>query len=149
MLGSTVETIFAAVYKALRLWYFTHYLRGCGLGSSLCPFTPAFADEEVAALVVDNGDTAGVAGYDAPRAVPSTVACARRFPHVMLCSFCMVAAKLFGTMVGMDQRDSFHVHKPVVIPQVQFLDRLLRLLDEARSDSTGAILGQGDMPLVE
>ena len=33
--------------------------------------------------------------------------------------------------------------KPVVTPQVQFLDRLLRLLDKARGDSTGAVLGQG------
>ena len=47
---------------------------------------PAFADEEVAALVVDNGGMAGFAGYDAPRAVPSTVACAILFPHIMLCS---------------------------------------------------------------
>ena len=38
--------------------------------------------------------------------------------------------KLFGIMVGMYQRDSIHVHKTVMIPQVQFLDKLLRLLDE-------------------
>ena len=127
MLGSTVVTFFAAVYRALqtlvrcwmllmsarecgflgvycrsgfriqrllarqwiqvwrqstRLWYFTHFPRGCELGPSLCPFTPAFADEEVAALVVDNGGMAGDAGYDAPRAVPFTVACARRFSQL-------------------------------------------------------------------
>ena len=56
---------------------------------------------------------------------------------------------LCGIVVGMDQNDSFYVHKPVVIPQVQFLDRLLRLFDEARGDSTGAVLGQGDVPMVE
>ena len=33
--------------------------------------------------------------------------------------------KLFGTTVGMDQKDSFYVHKPVVVPQVQFLDVVL------------------------
>ena len=33
--------------------------------------------------------------------------------------------------------------KTVVTPQDQFLDRLLRLLDEARGDSTVAVLGQG------
>ena len=48
--------------------------------------------------------------------------------------------KLYGIMV-----DSFYVRKPVVIPQLQFLDRLLRLLDEACGDSTGAGLGQGDV----
>ena len=48
----------------------------------------------------------------------------------------------------MDQKDSFYVHKLVVIPQVQFLDTLLRLLDDARGDSTGAVHGQGDMPVV-
>ena len=58
----------------------------CAWFRSLCPFTAAFADEEVAALVVDNGGMAGFAGYDAPRAVPSTVACARLFPHFTLCS---------------------------------------------------------------
>ena len=36
---------------------------------SFCPFTPALSDGEVTALVVDNSDTAGFAGYDAPRAV--------------------------------------------------------------------------------
>ena len=41
---------------------------------------------------------------------------------------------LSGTMVGMDQKDSFYVH--------------MRLFDEARGDSTGAVLGQGDMPVV-
>ena len=29
-------------------------------------------------------------------------------------------------MVGMDQKDSFYVHKPVAIPQVQFLNKVIR-----------------------
>ena len=95
----------------MRLWYFTHVLRGCELGSSLCPSTSTFADEEVAALVVDNGGMDGVAGFDAPRAVPSTVACARRFLHVMLCS------------LSWRQAQAFYFHKPVAIPQVQLLDK--------------------------
>ena len=37
--------------------------------NSLSPFIPAFADVEAAALVVVNGDMAGLAGYVAPRAV--------------------------------------------------------------------------------
>ena len=40
---------------------------------------------------------------------------------------------LCDTMVGMDQKDSFCVH--------------ILLLDEARGDSTGAVLGQGDIDL--
>ena len=53
------------------------------------------ADEEVAALVVDNGSgmcKAGFAGDDAPRAV---------FPSIV------GRPKMPGIMVGMDQKDSY------------------------------------------
>merc|ERR1712110_861212 len=53
------------------------------------------ADDEVAALVVDNGSgmrKAGFAGYDAPRAV---------FPSIV------GRPKMPGIMVGMDQKDSY------------------------------------------
>ena len=44
-------------------------------------------------------------------------------------SLLWLQAQMLGIVVGMDQKDSFYVHKPVVIAQVQFLDRLsLRLL---------------------
>ena len=70
---------------------------------------------------------AGFAGYDAPRAV---------FPSAVPCVFPLHGGRpmLSGTIVGMDQKDSFYVH--------------MRLLDAARGDSTGAVLGQGDMPVV-
>ena len=59
---------------------------------------------------------AGFAGCDAPRAV---------FPSIVPCVFPLHGGRpmLCGIMVGMDQKDSFNVHKPVEIPQVQFLDR--------------------------
>merc|ERR1719284_116966 len=60
------------------------------------PFIPAnMAEEEVAALVVDNGSgmcKAGFAGDDAPRAV---------FPSIV------GRPKMPGIMVGMDQKDSY------------------------------------------
>ena len=74
---------------------------------------------------------AGHAGYDAPRAV---------FPSIVPCVFPLHGGRPmpYGIMVGMDQKDSFYVHNPlllllcgadgqpvqktVVIPQVQFLD---------------------------
>ena len=55
----------------------------------------AMGDEEVAALVVDNGSgmcKAGFAGDDAPRAV---------FPSIV------GRPKMPGIMVGMDQKDSY------------------------------------------
>ena len=94
--------------------YFTHFLREGVLGSSFCSFTPAFADEEAAALVFcrlrctsrchfDSGMCKAVSAFHAV------------FPWH--CGRLM----LFGITVGMDQEDSFYVHKPVVVPQVQFL----------------------------
>jgi len=63
---------------------------------TFCPFIPAnMAEEEVAALVVDNGSgmcKAGFAGDDAPRAV---------FPSIV------GRPKMPGIMVGMDQKDSY------------------------------------------
>ena len=44
------------------------------------------------------------------------VACARRFPHFTLCFLCIPAGKLFA--VGMDQKDCFFVHTPVVFTGV-------------------------------
>ena len=81
------------------------------------------------------------AGYDASRAV---------FPSIVPCVFPLHGGRpmLCGIMVGTDQKDRFQMHKPVVIPLVQFLDKLLRLLDDARGDSTAAVVGQGDMPVV-
>ena len=133
LVGSTVDTGVASVYEAL---VFHTFLRGCQLGSSPCPFTPAFPDEDVAALVFVNGGVAGFSGSDAPRAVLDSGMCKAVSACHAVFHLHGGRPKLFGILVGMDQRDSFHMHKPVVIPQVQFLDRLLRLLDEARVDST-------------
>ena len=88
---------------------------------------PAFADEEVAALVVDNGGMAGFAGYDAPRAVPSTVACARLFPHIVLCSLCSSA--------GPRSSASWWVWSRRTVVRAQ-----------ARGVSTGAVLGRVHVP---
>ena len=58
-------------------------------------FATAMADDEVAALVCDNGSgmvKAGFAGDDAPRAV---------FPSIV------GRPKMPGIMVGMDQKDSY------------------------------------------
>ena len=67
------------------------------------------------------------AGYDAPHTV---------FPSSVPCVFSLHGGRpmLCDTMVGMDQKHSFFVH--------------MLLLDEARGDSTGAVLGQGHMPVV-
>ena len=96
----------------------------------LLPWFPAFAREEVAALVVDNGGMPGFAGYDAPRAVPSTVACARLFPHIMLCSLYFSAGPRSSASWWVWSRRTVvraHVPEPVVVPQVQFLDKLICL----------------------
>ena len=61
----------------------------------LSNFSAAMGEEEVAALVVDNGSgmcKAGFAGDDAPRAV---------FPSIV------GRPKMPGIMVGMDQKDSY------------------------------------------
>ena len=61
----------------------------------LSDFSAAMGEEEVAALVVDNGSgmcKAGFAGDDAPRAV---------FPSIV------GRPKMPGIMVGMDQKDSY------------------------------------------
>ena len=78
------------------LGYLTCFLREGVLGRLSVRSPPAFADEETAALVVVNGGKPGFAGYDAPRAVPLTVACARRFPHFALCSLCNAAGLSFS-----------------------------------------------------
>ena len=67
----------------------------CARFRSLCPFTPAFADEVVAALVVYNSGMAGSAGYDAPRAVLAF--------HAVFYSF-VGRPKIFGIMVDMDRK---------------------------------------------
>ena len=56
--------MFTSVFRGF-LGYFTQVVREGGLGpcGPFCPFTPAFSDEEVTALVVDNS------GCGAPRAV--------------------------------------------------------------------------------
>jgi len=62
---------------------------------SISFFKAAMGEEEVAALVVDNGSgmcKAGFAGDDAPRAV---------FPSIV------GRPKMPGIMVGMDQKDSY------------------------------------------
>ena len=92
---------------------------------------PAFADEEVAALVVDNGGMAGFAGMC--KAVPA---------HRAVFPLFFDRPKILGIMVGMVQKDSgsctspWSLHRcsswtssrarlvePVVVPQVQFLDK--------------------------
>ena len=53
---------------------------------------------------------------------------------------------LCGIMLGMDQKDSFYVHKPVAIPQVQFLDKVIcpsLCFWSDCGDSQVALLGQG------
>ena len=73
-----------------------HYQGSIYSPHTFCPFIPAnMAEEEVAALVVDNGSgmcKAGFAGDDAPRAV---------FPSIV------GRPKMPGIMVGMDQKDSY------------------------------------------
>ena len=67
---------------------------------SLCPFTPAFADEVVAALVVDFSGLAGFAGDDA--------FCAA-FPSVV------VMPKMLGSMVGMTSRTVMRRHYAALV----------------------------------
>ena len=72
----------------------------------LCPFTPAFGDEEVAALVVDNCGMAGFAGYDAPRAVLDSGMCKAVPAFHAVFPWIFGRPKIFGIMKGIDQKDT-------------------------------------------
>ena len=62
------ESVFSSWFNTG--YMFTSVFRGfLGYFTQVVPFTPAFSDEEVTALVVDKSGTAGLAGYDACRAV--------------------------------------------------------------------------------
>ena len=77
-----------------------------------------------AALVVDNGVMAGFAVYGAPRAVFfDSGMCKAVFAFHAVFPLVGSRPKSSGIIMGMDQKDSFYVVKPVESPQVQFVDK--------------------------